>query len=291
MRSRIEAVVVSECCHRLGHSLGSVRSGAEATRIFRCGILQSLRRCPILTRRAICAVVLLAWLCVFAGCNAFNSADFERGQSATKTSSTRASNCPAPGSPGVAVCAPPSFTGFATPIASPMQLIASATASQGRVIRMEELVDGGKTAQVHGDVFNEPVNVPNGSHTLIVVARETGNGSVNSAPINIQIEGSTAGEACPSPSSPGVNVCEPGIFNGVTGCHTSPWSTFVASGTAQTGTVRRMELWLDGAILAAFPGNSLNTNLYVNDFSTVVIKVVDSNGKTIESPPLLIQAC
>lgn len=240
-------------------------------------------------KRVIWAAFSLTCFCVFTSCGGFNSA--AKDQSATQTSSIQASSCPAPSSPGVVVCAPPTFTGSPTAIASPMQLIASAAANQGRVIRMEELVDGQKIAQVHGDVLNEPVNVPNGSHTLIVVARETGGASVNSAPINVEIEGSTAGEACPSPSSPGVNVCVPGIFNGVTGCHTSPWSTFIASGTAQTGTVRRMELWLNGRILAVFPGNSLNTNLYVNDFSTVVIKEVDSNGQVIESPPLVIQSC
>lgn len=243
----------------------------------------------------VCTALLLAWLCVFLGCNGIGGGAPGRSESATKTSNPASGICSAP--PGQVVVRGPfffiPFPGI-TGIASPMQVIACATASQGRVIRMEVLVDGNKIAQTHGNLFDEAVNAPLGAHTLTVVARETGGASLSSDPIDIQIEGSTAGEVCPPPSSPGVNVCSPTIVQlsfGPEACHTAGWATFVASGTAQTGTVREMQLWVDGVNLANFPGNYLNTNIQIGDFNHVTIKAVDSKGQVLASPTFLYEAC
>jgi hypothetical protein len=42
-----------------------------------------------------------------------------------------------------------------------------------------------------------------------------------------------------------------------------------------------MELWSGGVKLANFPGNTIHTNLYLPDFSTVTIVEVDSAGGLI----------
>lgn len=220
------------------------------------------------------APLLLTWTWVFTGCQGFPGPPAQKVE-ANRTSS--AGGCAAPGSPGVRICEPP----FSTAENSPVQLNASATAGQGRVIQMQVFSDGQKIAQMHGNRFDAPITLSTGTHTLTVVARETGGSSLPPASVSPEIVGSTVGESCPPPSSPGVNVCEPAPG---TTCAVQSWVTFVASGTAQTGTVREMQLWINGVNVANFPGNSLNTNLVSDIFGTIKIVEVDSKGQSIASP-------
>jgi hypothetical protein len=152
---------------------------------------------------------------------------------------------------------------------------------------MEVWVDFVKVKQASGNLFDAPVNLNSGTHRLVVVERDTTGAFTKSAPITVSIQGSTGGQPCAPPGSPGVNVCDPLIGS----CHTSPWTTIIASGTGASGSVHRMELWSSGVKLANFLGDAINTNLYLPDFSTVTIVEVDSAGASIKSPRITLQSC
>jgi Bacterial Ig domain len=235
------------------------------------------------------ALLSFAAVCVLSSCQGLGTGSTPQTAASAKTSA--ADGCPAPSSPGVRVCEP-EFSASD----SPVQVNASATASQGKIIQMQVFADGQKLAQAHGDRFDAPITLSLGTHTLTVVARQTGGSSRTSDPISLDISGSTAGQACPPPGSPGVNVCAPVVGSGCGAnvcanpgfpvCTLEPWVTFVASATAQTGTIKEMQLWINGVDVANFPGNHVNTNLATDIFGTVTIVAVDSKGHSISSPAI-----
>lgn len=238
---------------------------------------------PTPERALSCGALIVAWLCLFP---TIPSSQASSAQALSTPGIPAYGNCPAPQNAGVRVCGPFIFSGV-TAIASPFQLIASGTGARGSVNFMQLWADGVKLQTVFANVFDAPVTLSSGTHQLTVVEIDTTGAFLKSAPISMSIEGNTAEEACPAPTSPGVNACVPGVNS----CHTAGWTTIIASGTGATGVVRRMEMWVDGVKLANFPGNRINTNLYLNDFSTVTIVEVDSAGGFAKSPPMVIQSC
>jgi hypothetical protein len=208
-------------------------------------------------------------------------------QTQAATSTTAYGDCPAPVNAGVRICQPVISPQTSAAIASPFQLIASGTGAQGPVKLMEVWVDYVKVKQAYGNLFDAPLTLSSGTHRLVVVEVDTTGAYLKSAPVTVSIEGDTSSEQCVPPASPGVNVCEP-LPNS---CHTAPWTTVIAAGTGASGTVHRMELWSSGVKLANFPGNTVNTNLYLPDFSTVTVVEVDSTGAYIKSSRITIQSC
>jgi hypothetical protein len=191
--------------------------------------------------------------------------------------------CPSPGSPGVNFCLPFSPLTF---LNAPFQVIAAGTGASGKVFLMELWADGKKVSEVLGNRFSAPVTLASGTHQLTAVELDTNGAFVKSNPLSVTVQG-FSNDPCSPPGSPGVNVCVP--FQGA--CHTSPWTTVVAEGTGASGTVSRMELWIDGHKVGDFPGSEIRTNLYVNGFSVMTIVEVDSNGNFIKSVPITVQAC
>lgn len=210
----------------------------------------------------------------------------QASQLQSEVSSSAFGNCSAPKTAGVSICAPFIFPNV-TSIATPFQLIASGTGSGGAVRLMEVFIDGKKVAQASGNLFDSPVNVAIGTHRLVVVELDTSGAFRKSAPITIFIVGSTVGETCAPPGSPGVNDCSPGVGS----CNVSGWTSIIASGTGASGTVRRMELWDGNIKIANFPGDFINTNMYFFDFSKLQIIEVDSKGAFVKSPIIITQAC
>jgi hypothetical protein len=155
------------------------------------------------------------------------------------------------------------------------------------VKQMELWVDFKKVTQVPGNLFDAPITLGSGTYRVVVVEVDSTGANLKSTPIFLSIENSTSGEECTPPTSPGVNVCEPLVNS----CHTSGWTTIIASGTGASGSVHRMELWNSGVKLANFFGNAINTNLFLSDFSTVTIVEVDSAGAVIKSPRIILQSC
>src|ERR1017187_6909773 len=191
-------------------------------------------------------------------------------------------NCPAPTKEGVNVCTP----GPNSYINAPFQIIASGTSGRGQVQAMELWADGKKISQTNGTPFDQPITLPAGTHQLTVIELDSTGAFVKSSPFTLTVEGND-GESCSAPGAPGVNVCEPQVDS----CHTSAWLPVIAAGTGKSGTVSRMELWINGTKIANFPGDKINTNLFVQDFSTVTIYEVDSNGASIKSASIVVQSC
>lgn len=183
--------------------------------------------------------------------------------------------CAAPAHEGITVCDPPEPNSFPWSTAYPFQVIAAATSGRGQVQQMELWADGKKLMETNGTPFDEPVSLPVGTHTLTVIEQDTTGATVKSAPFQVSVEQSID-ESCSLPGSPGVNVCSP-LPNG---CNSQSWVDIVATGKAKTGSVSRMELWIDGDKVANFPGDRINTSLIMVD-GNVTINEVDTHGDTI----------
>jgi hypothetical protein len=202
----------------------------------------------------------------------------------TDTASTAApyGNCPAPSSPGVKVCFP-----AGTSIDSPMLVIASGTGAGGPVKYMQLYVDGKKLTQVSGNVFDRSVALAVGTHRIVLAELDTTGASIKSAPRYVTVQASTSNIACNAPSSPGVNMCVPAPGS----CQVANWTTVVAAATPTSGTVSRMELWVNGAKLFNSNGDLLNTNLGLRSGTRIVVQAVDSNGGTVKSAPTYVNPC
>jgi hypothetical protein len=190
--------------------------------------------------------------------------------------------CPAPPTEGAKFCAP--YNNSA--IDAPFQVIASGTSGRGQVKTMELWADGKKVTQTSATPLDEPITLPAGTHELTAIEVDSTGAHANSTHLTVTVEGND-GETCPLPAGPGVNVCEPMLSS----CHTTAWVTVLAAAKGRSGMVSRMELWVNGGKIANFPGDWINTNLFIQDFSTVTIYEVDSNGGVIKSAPIVVQSC
>lgn len=190
--------------------------------------------------------------------------------------------CPAPSREGVKICAP--YAGSS--IDAPFQVIASGTSGRAQVRLMELWADGKKISETAGSPFDQPVTLGAGTHKLTLIELDSTGAFAKSTPLQVTVEGND-GETCPLPAGPGVNVCAP--MRG--SCHTTSWVTVLAAAKGKSGTVSRMELWVNGGKIANFSGDRINTNLFIQDFSTVTIYEVDSKGGSIKSAPIVLQSC
>lgn len=190
--------------------------------------------------------------------------------------------CPAPTAEGAKFCAPydNSF------INAPFQVIASGTSGRGQVKTMELWADGKKVTQTSASPFDEPVTLPAGAHELTIIEVDSTGFYSKSTPMKVTVEGNP-GDTCPLPPGPGVNVCSP-IRDS---CHTSAWVRVLASAKGASGTVTRMELWMNGGKIANFSGNRIDTNLFLPDFNTITIYEVDSKSGFLKSAPILLRSC
>jgi hypothetical protein len=195
--------------------------------------------------------------------------------------------CPAPTNPGFNFCNPGEPNPFAWEIPGVTQLIVAATSGSGQVSLMEAWADGKKIGQAAGSPFDEPVTLGCGTHTLTVIEQDATGTEMKSAPfqLSVQCDGSDSERGiandsnnCPPPSAPGVNVCNPYPD----GCNTGPWVYFSATGKGASGSVNRMELWIEGTKIANFPGNQISTSL-IMVWGEVGIVEVDSKGHSISS--------
>jgi hypothetical protein len=195
--------------------------------------------------------------------------------------------CQAPSHEGVTICQPPSAGKFTFDIPSPFQVIAAATSGRGQVKRMELWADGKKMTQANGSPFDKPVALGLGTHQLTIVEFDATGASVKSAPFGVSVVPPQIGGSCSPPVGPGVNVCSP-LPNS---CNTQPWVPVVAAGKGKSGVVNRMELWFEGAKIANFPGDRINTNLVMLGIGTIKIYEVDSKGGTIATSLFVSGPC
>ena len=160
------------------------------------------------------------------------------------------SSCAAPGSPGVNVCSPPNGSTVASPVT-----VQSAATVTGTIARMEVWVDGvGKKFSLPSTVARSVPHSasPSGAHRFSFYAVNTA-GTKWETTVNATVGGTAA---CNPPSTAGVTVCKPG--NGSTVA--SPVA--VQSAATVTGTIARMEVWVDGVKkFSTFNSRSLSTSL------------------------------
>jgi hypothetical protein len=146
---------------------------------------------------------------------------------------------------------------------------------------MELWADGKKLMQTPGSPFNEPVTLSLGNHTLTVVELDDTGYFAKSGPVPITVVPPQllSSAPCLAPGTPGVNVCDPAPNS----CNTQPWVSIVATGKGASGTVNRMELWFNGAKIANFPGDQINTNFVMLGIGTITIWEVDSKGASLST--------
>ncbi|MGZ4987429.1 MAG: Ig-like domain-containing protein, partial [Limisphaerales bacterium] len=187
---------------------------------------------------------------------------------------TPSSACSAPTSAGVHVCAPVAGGTYS----SPVQITATGRGASGTVNHMEVWIDGVKKGQYSGNSVNTALAVAAGAHRVVVVEVDSKGAFQKSASVNFTI-GTSSG--CSAPSSPGVKVCSP-----VAGSTYSSPVKISAVATGASGSVSRMELWIDGKKISNYTGASINTS--VSSVATgshhVTVVEVDSKGAVLKSP-------
>ncbi len=158
-------------------------------------------------------------------------------------------SCSAPSTPGLNVCAP----GNGSTVASPVSVQAAARVN-GTIARMEVWVDGVKDySTFNSTTLSTSLSLASGNHRFSFYAVNTAGTKWNTV-VNATV--GTGGGSCTAPSSPGVNVCKP--VNGST--VGSPVAVQAIS--TVTGTVARMEVWVDGVKkFSTFSSTTLSTSL------------------------------
>ncbi|HEY0565017.1 MAG TPA: alkaline phosphatase family protein [Terriglobales bacterium] len=115
-----------------------------------------------------------------------------------------------------------------------------------------------------------------GTHTITATSQAD---TSKSASASVTVDATTA---CSAPASAGVHVCAPDPAQ----AGSSPF-TFIAAGTGASGTVSRMELWIDGKKINNYPGNKVNASVPVafGPHAATIIEV-DSTGAFVKSTPV-----
>ena len=158
------------------------------------------------------------------------------------------STCSVPSSAGVHVCSPASGSTNSSPLS-----IQAASTVTGTLARMEVWVDGVKKYTSTTNMLNTSLTLAVGSHRFDFYAVNTA-GQKWETTVYASIS-ATIGSGCSAPSSAGVHVCSPA--SGST--NSSPLSVQAAS--TVTGTLARMEVWVDGAKKYTSTTTSLNTSI------------------------------
>lgn len=186
------------------------------------------------------------------------------------------SGCTAPSSPGVNVCSP----GNGSEVSSPVTFEAAGTGASGSVNHLELWIDGAKIGNYSGSTMDAQLTEPSGSHSAQVVEVDSAGNYVKSAPVTYTVGGGNV--PCSGPSSPGVNVCSPAAGSTVT----SP-VTFEAAGTAASGSVNHLELWIDGNKIGNYGGSTMDAQVSepAGSHSATIIEV-DSQGNYVKSNPV-----
>jgi hypothetical protein len=153
---------------------------------------------------------------------------------------------------GITLCAPTSTVGAGSPVKFS---IGAANQTPGR--KVEVWIDGKKMGAQLKPAFSyysfldASYNLAAGKHSVTVYSAGWDN-LLESLSFPLTVGGST----CAPPSSPGLNVCSP-INNSTDNSPALGW----ASGTV-TGTIARMEVWVDGVKKSSTYGsNTLKTNI------------------------------
>jgi hypothetical protein len=146
------------------------------------------------------------------------------------------SGCSAPGTPGLNICNPVNGSTVASPVS-----VQSAANVTGTISRMEVWVNGVKEYSTYGSTtLSTTLNLASGNNERFDFYAVNTAGTKWEKTVYATVSSSSGGGACNPPSTPGVTVCKP--VNGSTVA--SPVS--VQSAANVTGTISRMEVWVNG---------------------------------------------
>ncbi|MBV8632805.1 MAG: hypothetical protein JOZ83_17910 [Silvibacterium sp.] len=192
--------------------------------------------------------------------------------------------CPAPAQQGVSVCMP--YDGAA--VQSPFQVIGAGTSGRGQVALMELWADGKKLTQSLGTPFDHPVSLAPGDHELTLIEVDETGYYAKSTPFKVSVIESNAEPPCSPPDTPGVNVCVPAPNS----CNTQSFISISAAAKGTSGPVIRMEVWINGAKVANFPGDHFESNMILFDFKYYMeIWEIDSHSNALKKTLLLYGPC
>ncbi len=161
------------------------------------------------------------------------------------------SSCSAPTAPGVNVCSPANGSSEASPVN-----VQAASTVTGTLARMEVWVDGVKKYTSTTSNLGTSLTMAAGSHRFDFYAVNTAGQKWETTVYSTVNATANSGQTtCSAPGSAGVNVCSP-----VNGSTVSSPVTAQAASTV-TGTIARMEVWVDGVKDYTSTTTSLNTSI------------------------------
>ncbi|MES2220566.1 MAG: carboxypeptidase regulatory-like domain-containing protein, partial [Acidobacteriota bacterium] len=150
----------------------------------------------------------------------------------------------------VTICSPANNAS----VTSPVSIVAQAN-DAAAVANTQIYIDGTKKYQIAGSSVNNSLPLTAGTHRVVVLAVDSAGTFKNTVYVTATATGGTGG-GCSAPTSPGVQICQP--VNGAT--VSSPVA--IQATTTVTGTIARMEVWIDGAKkYSESSSTTLNTNL------------------------------
>ena len=172
------------------------------------------------------------------------------------TTSGNFPTCNAPdAATGIALCTPQSGSTVSSPVK-----FAFGAASPIEFRKTEVWVDGNKVAEQFKGVYSHyafmdaSVSLAAGSHNVTIFAVGVDN-SLQSKSFTLNVASSSNTSPCSAPSTPGVHVCSPANGSSVA----SPVA--VQATSTVTGTIARMEVWVDGVKKCTSTSTSLNTSI------------------------------
>ena len=190
-----------------------------------------------------------------------------------------------PSSVGILICQP----GSGATTTSPVTVVAGARTTVGYIVSMRvysdnvslvTIINPAKTTTLQ---MSQPITQLAGTHHLVLVAYESTGAALT------QGEYFTVGSGpstCSVPGTPGVHVCSPTLGQAVA----SPVN-FSAAAAGASGSVNRLELWVDGNKLGNYAGSSMNASVTLTSGSHVATVVeVDSTGAYVKSTPISFTA-
>ena len=171
---------------------------------------------------------------------------------------------------GITLCSPTSEVAPASPVTF---AVSGANQTPGR--KVEVWIDGKKASEnlegwSHYSFLDAKYSIAPGSHTVTVFSAGWDN-LLQHLTFPLVVGSNT----CPVPQSPGLNICSP-LNNATVNANVLAW----ASGTV-TGTIARMEVWVDGVKkFSTFGSNTLKTNLSLSSGShKFVFYIVNTAGQ------------
>ncbi|HLH07739.1 MAG TPA: VCBS repeat-containing protein [Terriglobales bacterium] len=188
-------------------------------------------------------------------------------------------SCNAPSSAGAVLCTPsPGST-----VTSPVQFTGAGTGASGSVNHLELWIDGSKVGNYPGNTMSASVALANGSHTATLVEVDSTGHYLKSSPDTFTVgSGGGGGGTCSAPSSPGATLCSPAAGSTVS----SPVQ-FTGAGTAASGSVNHLELWVDGNKIGNYPGSTMSANVPLGSGGhTATLVEVDSSSHYLKSTPV-----